>query len=195
MRSNVIAFGNEIILRDPLPSDADRRIYWRTHGEWIKYDAPWEFDATPMTEVKERELRERLIEQCAVENLSTPRFRAIISSKENKPLGRVSRYFQKKEYFKDTWLVGIGIYEDEYLNKGIGTEALRLWINYLFSTSNVHRIGLDTWSFNKRMIRVAEKIGFVFEGAEREIIHWKGEWLDAIHFGILRNEWEDRGTG
>ena len=87
--------------------------------------------------------------------------------------------------------VGIDICEDAYLNRGLGTEALRLWVNHIFSTSDVHKIGLETWSFNPRMIRVAEKAGFVREGCQREIRQWQGEWLDLVQFGILREEWQE----
>jgi RimJ/RimL family protein N-acetyltransferase len=41
------------------------------------------------------------------------------------------------------------------------------------------------------MIRVAEKAGFVYEGVEREMVQWQGKWLDLIHFGVLRQEWEE----
>jgi RimJ/RimL family protein N-acetyltransferase len=40
-------------------------------------------------------------------------------------------------------------------------------------------------------MRVAEKVGFVREGAERELMQWQGEWLDRVHFGMLRKEWGD----
>ena len=30
------------------------------------------------------------------------------------------------------------------------------------------------------------------EGVERAMVRWQGEWLDRIHFGLLRNEWEAR---
>ena len=60
------------------------------------------------------------------------------------------------------------------------------WRDY----SDIHRISLDTWSFNPRMIRVAQKLGFVYEGAQREMQQWQGEWLDLLHFGMLRSEWD-----
>jgi RimJ/RimL family protein N-acetyltransferase len=41
------------------------------------------------------------------------------------------------------------------------------------------------------MVRVAKRVGFVFEGAERDVVCWQGEWLDKLHFSILRSEWED----
>jgi RimJ/RimL family protein N-acetyltransferase len=114
---------------------------------------------------------------------------AIIVTHPDKPIGWVSRYGQER--FSDVWHVGIDICEDDHLNRGIGTEALKLWVDYLFRDSTTHKIGLETWSFNKRMIRVAEKAGFVYEGVEREMVQWQGKWLDLIHFGVLRQEWEE----
>jgi RimJ/RimL family protein N-acetyltransferase len=71
----------------------------------------------------------------------------------------------------------------------MGTEALELWVDHLFKISEIHKLCLDTWSFNPRMIRVAEKVGFISEGRQREMRLWQGEWLDLLHFGILRDEW------
>jgi len=142
---------------------------------------------TTLTQEQEDRIRKRFLANCA-EDLPLPRTRAIISRYENNPLGWVSRYSQDR--FPDAWFVGINICEDGYLHRGIGTQALKPWVDHLFQSSTIHRIGLDTWSFNKRMMRVAEKTGFVFEGAQREMIQWQGEWLDWIHFGLLRTEWE-----
>ncbi len=188
-KKNIIASGDRVILRDRLPSDVDRFIHWQTHGEWREYDAPWEGIRTTMMEEEKEKSRKRFLEKCK-QDLPAPRSRATISTKDDKPLGWVIRY--ANECFPDTWLVGVDICEDEYLNKGLGTEALDLWIAYLFSNSDIHRIGLDTWSFNERMMHVAEKLGFIFEGAERELIEWQGEWIDRVHFGMLRREWEEQ---
>jgi RimJ/RimL family protein N-acetyltransferase len=157
-----------------------------TDGEWLQYDAPWETDFKSL-----KEARERFVEKF-LHDSSSPRHRAIICMKEdqNKPRGWVNRYGDKR--FPSAWLIGIDICEDAYLNKGFGTEAFRLWVNYLYSNSDVHRLGFDTYSFNKRMVRVGEKLGFAHEGKEREIIYWQNEWVDRLHFGMLRREWEGR---
>jgi RimJ/RimL family protein N-acetyltransferase len=186
-----IARGSRVVLRDPLPSDADRWIHWQTHGEWRLYDAPWEGVHDALTKEQENRIRARFLERC--DNLALPRTRAIICTKNDKPLGWVSRYSQER--FPDAWFVGINICEDGYLSKGIGTEALELWVDYLFSNSTIHRIGLDTWSFNTRMMHVAEKVGFVFEGAQRGMIRWQDEWLDWVHFGIVRGKCTQQSSG
>jgi RimJ/RimL family protein N-acetyltransferase len=185
----IIASGERVILRDWLPSDVESYLRWQTHGKWRLYDAPWEGIRMSLTAGEEGAFRARFLEKCQKE-LPVPRKRATIATPDGKPLGWVNRYGDER--FPAAWLVGIDVCEDTYLNQGVGTEALRLWIGYLFSNSDIHRIGLDTWSFDGRMMRVAEKLGFVREGVERELIQWQGAWLDRVHFGMLRREWEAR---
>ncbi|MBD3234798.1 MAG: GNAT family N-acetyltransferase [candidate division Zixibacteria bacterium] len=185
---HIIVSGSKAILRDRISSDLDAYLKWRMQGEWKQFDAPWETLKNDISEAEKKQLRRRFLDRCGP-NLSEPRQSAIITTIDNTPIGWVNRYC-KGEHFTDTWFVGIDICEDGYLNRGIGTEALKLWIDYLFANSSIHRIALDTWSFNKRMIHVADKLGFVFEGKERELINWRGKWADLLHFGMLRNEWQ-----
>ena len=116
-----------------------------------------------------------------------------MAASDGTALGKVNRYSRGSQ--KHEWCVGIDICEDDYLNRGLGTEALRLWIDYLFANSEIHRLALETWSFNPRMTRVAEKVGFHFEGRLREAQEWQGEWLDKLQFGMLRSEWEGARRG
>lgn len=86
--------------------------------------------------------------------------------------------------------IGICLYESHNWNKGIGTRALKLWINHIFNTLPVVRVGLTTWSGNKRMIRVAEKLGMIMEERIRKVRYYNGNYYDSIRMGILREEWE-----
>jgi RimJ/RimL family protein N-acetyltransferase len=183
---SVIASGQRVVLRDGILADADSYARWMKSGEWIEFDAPWEPVDLSMTDEKIK----ILFEERFLCEPSTPRKRAIIATKQDDPIGWVIRYGENR--FPKAWLIGIDICEDDYLNRGYGTEAFGLWVDYLFSHSDVHRIGFDTYSFNPRMLRVGEKLGFVYEGTDREIVYWKGEWLDRLLHGILREEWEKR---
>lgn len=184
----MIAAGKKVVLRGARPSDLETYLRWMEGGEWLQYDAPWcnMTDFTSPTVAKERFTKRFLNDS------SLPRQKAIICLKEDQgnPMGWVNRYGDKR--FPSAWLIGIDICEDDYLNKGLGAEAFGLWVDYLFSNSDVHRIGFATYSFNPRMIRVGEKLGFVHEGTDREVICWNGNWLDRLHFGMLRKEWEGR---
>jgi RimJ/RimL family protein N-acetyltransferase len=183
----VLVQGKLVYLRDPIPSDAENYLLWQTGGEWRRYDAPWEETrSSMMTPEEEEAFRERFRAFCQ-EDPGLPRKRATIVAIEGKPMGWVNRY--AKEDYPDVWYAGITIYDDDCLNRGFGTEALGLWIDYLFSHSEVYRIGLETWSFNPRMIRVAEKVGLVYEGAVRELREWQGQRLDFVLYGLLRREW------
>ncbi|GAB6101540.1 GNAT family protein [Thermococcus atlanticus] len=180
----ILARGRKVILRDGTEEDAKAYVRWMREGEWREYDAPWEEDFVSDDESR---IRERFF-RMYLEDRETPRSRAIIATVRDEPIGWVVRYTENEHY--SVWWVGIDICEDEYLGRGYGSEALRLWIDYLFSNSGIHKIALSTYSFNGRMIKAAKKLGFKLEGVEREVIYWKGEWVDKLRFGMLRKEWE-----
>ena len=72
---------------------------------------------------------------------------------------------------------------------GLGTEATRLMLSYAFDIIGVHRVELDVYAFNPRARRVYEKIGFVYEGARRQALRWRGEWIDAHVMAMLVDDW------
>lgn len=86
--------------------------------------------------------------------------------------------------------LGVSIYSPEYWSGGYGTEAMKLWVDYLFTVSDSHRLDLETWSGNAGMCRVAEKLGFREEARIREARMVRGELFDRMIYGILRREWE-----
>jgi len=185
----ILARGTNVLLRDRHPHDADSYVRWHTTGSWREYDAPWEQGPPLETEEQKEGLRRRFLHTCQ-EPVPKARLTAIIALPDGRPLGWVSRYGTGSPPI--ACKVGIDICEDEFLDRGLGTEALTLWIDYQFSDPALHRIALDTWSMNPRMVRVAHKLGFTPEGIEREQRQWQDAWLDLIHFGLLRREWEAR---
>jgi RimJ/RimL family protein N-acetyltransferase len=179
----IIGKGDLVMLRTLVETDRDHHKRWQTQGEWLLLDAPW---ARIVSE--EEQKQDDSTKKPSLLDDSIPKKRAIIATLDNKPIGTVSRYRQRDESL--VRFVGISIAEDDYLNRGYGTEALKLWVNHLFANSDFHKLCLDTWSFNPRMMRVAEKVGFEFEGCQREMQFWQGEWLGFMHYGMLREEWE-----
>jgi RimJ/RimL family protein N-acetyltransferase len=90
---------------------------------------------------------------------------------------------------RNAW-VGIAIGDSEYRNKGIGTEAMALMLNFAFRTQNLHRVNLCVFDFNKRAIHCYEKSGFKYEGTERECIYKDDHRWDVLNMGVLKTEWE-----
>lgn len=84
--------------------------------------------------------------------------------------------------------VGIFIGDKNYLNKGYGTEALSLLLDYAFNILNLNNIMLEVFGFNKRAIRSYEKAGFKIIGYRREAIILGGEKHDEIYMDILAAE-------
>lgn len=104
-------------------------------------------------------------------------------------VGSVGYYW---EHEPSLWLeVGIALYDSNYRSCGYGREALILWVDYLFSTKQLARVGLTTWSGNSRMMRCAEKVGMRLEGRLRKCRLWQGKYYDSIRYGILREEWQE----
>lgn len=88
--------------------------------------------------------------------------------------------------------VGIVIGEKDYQNKGYGTEAMELLIEYGFTTINLNRIELYTYDFNISALKSYKKVGFIEEGRKRQFIWANGRYHDAIIMGILAEEWREK---
>lgn len=183
----ILAESDQVLVRDTEPTDVEAYLRWQSSGEWRYYDAPWEGVIETLSPAQQELFRQRFLE-ARQKPLPTPRQNATIALPDETPLGWVTRYGTQR--FPNVWYIGIDICEDAYLNHGLGTHALRLWIEYLFSQSDIHKMEIHTWSMNPRMSRVAQKLGFTDEGTERELIQWQGEWINRVRFGMLRQEWE-----
>jgi RimJ/RimL family protein N-acetyltransferase len=153
-------------------------IYGQAEPEWKKWDAPY-FPIGTMTR-KDFEKQKK-------KETKDPNPDRMYIEVEQQLIGMVTYYW---EHQPSNWLeVGIVIYQPSNWHKGAGTEALKLWIQYLFDKYKLIRIGLTTWSGNTRMIRVAEKTGMREEGRIRKCRYYKGSYYDSIKMGMLREEW------
>ncbi|MFX1387668.1 MAG: GNAT family N-acetyltransferase, partial [Promethearchaeota archaeon] len=75
--------------------------------------------------------------------------------------------------------------------KGYCTEALKLFVDFLFLLRAIERIQATTDSRNGASQRVLEKAGFTKEGTMRKVLFMKGEYVDISLFSILRDEWKE----
>ena len=84
---------------------------------------------------------------------------------------------------------GIMIGDPAYLDRGYGTEASTLLLDYAFAVLGYHKINLDFFEYNARAQAMYEKLGFVLEGRRREN-HWsRGRFWDDILMGVTAEEW------
>ncbi len=82
---------------------------------------------------------------------------------------------------------GINIGDKKYWNRGYGTEATKMIIDYGFKKLKFHRIELEVYDFNLRAIKVYKRLGFKFEGRKRERVFYKGKFYDSFVMGILND--------
>ncbi len=115
--------------------------------------------------------------------------RRIISNENLELLGEVNWYWKSEE---TNWLeVGLVIFDERNWGKGIGSLALRQWIDVLFEEKpELVRIGLSTWSGNEGMMRLSEKLGLKKEAHYRQARIVEGIYYDSISYGILKEEWK-----
>jgi ribosomal-protein-alanine N-acetyltransferase len=76
-------------------------------------------------------------------------------------------------------------------NRGYGTEAITIVVDYLFLTKQIVRIQAATDLRNKPSQRVLEKSKFKREGIIRKAGFVGGQWQDEYLYSILREEWKE----
>lgn len=182
--------GRIIVLRDWWLEDLEPWNRWLEPGHrWQELDAPY---YPPLSIEQRDDLIERKrteIEEGAAG--SPPNSLVIADRRTDAFMGLVTWYWQSED---TNWPgVGIAIFDPERWGRGAGYEALGLWSDFLFrSLSQIVRLDLRTWSGNRGMMRLAEKLGYRQEARFRQARIVAGEFYDGLGYGVLRDEWEQR---
>ena len=94
------------------------------------------------------------------------------------PCRDVNRYAGELGY----WLA------EPFWGKGITTDAVKVFIKYVFEYYDLIKIFAYVFSSNPASGRVLEKAGFLLEGNLRNQIVKSGKVLDQLVYGILKEE-------
>jgi RimJ/RimL family protein N-acetyltransferase len=86
--------------------------------------------------------------------------------------------------------LGIAIQDKTRWSEGLGTDAIRLVVEYAFDELGLHRVELQTDEANARAIRCYEKVGFVREGLLRDHRKIEGHFSNTIQMSVLAGEWQ-----
>jgi RimJ/RimL family protein N-acetyltransferase len=73
--------------------------------------------------------------------------------------------------------------------RGIARRGLALLIDWAWDALDVDRLEMTTTPDNARVPAVAAGLGFAREGAMRARNLERGERVDVVMFGLLREEW------
>lgn len=74
-------------------------------------------------------------------------------------------------------------------NRGLGSEATQLIIDYVFRSTSLNQITLSVFDFNPRAKKVYEKAGFILESIDQNDLEFEGEWIDSLNMVLTREKW------
>jgi RimJ/RimL family protein N-acetyltransferase len=170
--------GEKVYLRPVELEDVDRFVRWFNDPE-VRATLSTSF---PLSRLREREFVESLYKEHSDVVL------AIVIREGDAHIGVAGLHGIKLPNRNATF--GIAIGEKASWDKGYGTEATRLMLDYGFRTLNLHRVTLWVYDTNPRAIHVYQKLGFREEGRKRESEYRDGKYRDDVLMGILEREWK-----
>jgi len=82
------------------------------------------------------------------------------------------------------------VLDKEFWKKGIGVEAGRMMVKYVFDDLGFRRLKSYTHSGNPVSMHFQEKLGFVKEAVLRKEYFFDGRYYDGIDYGMLREDYD-----
>lgn len=92
--------------------------------------------------------------------------------------------------------VSVVMGDRNHWGKGIAKNAIALVIRHAFTKMNLKRLTAGMSALNIRSRKCFEDNGFALEGIRRKHFFYRGEYVDVLMLGILREEWaKHQNTG
>ncbi|WP_191566408.1 GNAT family N-acetyltransferase [Metabacillus idriensis] len=111
---------------------------------------------------------------------------AIVDKSRNILVGEavVNLYDEQKQSMNFRILIG-----PKGRDRGLGTEASQLIIEYVFKNTDLKSLTLSVFAFNPRAKKVYENLGFVIHSVDKNELEFEGEWIDSINMKLTREDW------
>lgn len=166
-----------LLLREYSLNDLEDILAYATDPNWSKF--------LPVPQPYERQHAIDFINsQLALDRLTHPSFAIEF---EGKVVGGVNVRFDFNNCHGE---LGYSISPSVW-GKGLITEASKRIIDLSFSSyPELRRITATADAENVGSLRVMEKVGMIKEGVLRQHRKTHGKFVDVVHCGILREEWE-----
>jgi len=172
--------GGRIVIRPIEEGDLPIVIGWWNDPEVMCFA-----DDDPHPNRTLEELRDECRKEKTEWSESIQRF--VIETREGRLIGDIM-YHSYRTDIKSA-VLGILIGEKEYWGKGYGTEAVSLFLKYLFEDKHLHKVSLTVSDFNHRAIECFKKAGFRQNGTIRDSAIITGEYVNHIIMSILEDEY------
>ena len=89
-----------------------------------------------------------------------------------------------------TAIRGTVIGEKKYWNKGYGTDAAMVLLNYAFNTLNLRKVCSSVLAFNERSLRYQLGCGYRIIGRRHRQVFKNGRYYDEIFLELFKNHWQ-----
>ena len=111
--------------------------------------------------------------------------RLVICDLGTRPIGLIDLFdFDPKNHRAG---LGVIVLAEADRNKGIGTEAISLVMDYAFSVLELHQVYANVMAGNRASIHLFTKLGFAEVGTKKHWIYYNGEFKDEILFQKLND--------
>ena len=174
--SDIVLQGEKVKLRSKEWRDVQHDYEWSRDPELARLDATLPVTLTLSEYITgyEEELRRP----------SQGRYRFAIETLDGQHIGNCM-FYDLSDVNKQTEL-GILVGERAYWDKGYGSEATCLLLDYIFRTTNVQKVYLHTLDWNVRAQKGFQKCGFVVQERRQR---------DGYYFVLMdvtREQWQQR---
>ena len=167
--------GKNISLRALEPSDLDFLFSVENN------EAFWEVSNTQLPFSKH--ILKNYIENAHQDIYEAKQYRFVICNTENIPVGTIDLFDYDPQHFK----VGVGILIlPQHQEKGIGSEALELVIDYTFTYLNIHQIYANITSKNSSSIALFEKFNFKKVGEKKDWLFVNGKFKNELLYQLIK---------
>jgi ribosomal-protein-alanine N-acetyltransferase len=172
----MIIKGDQILLRPVSPADVDDHYLLVTAVEECGEYYPITFKPEPLNKKAYQETG----------FWGEKRGTLLIVDKQDKIVGKIS-FFRSSTYHASLE-IGFVIFKPVDRGKGYVTQAVNLFVPYLFAIKEVHRFEAVAMEGNIASQRVLEKCGFSYEGTLRQALFFRGDYVNLRLYSILRSE-------
>jgi RimJ/RimL family protein N-acetyltransferase len=81
--------------------------------------------------------------------------------------------------------VGLVIGDKSFWGKGIGTEAIKLVVEFAFNTLLLNKVTAGIYSNNIASLKAFQKLGFEIEGHQKKQFLFNGQYIDRYLVGKI----------
>ena len=111
----------------------------------------------------------------------------LIEDQRGRIVGTITHFKSRTPISRE---IGYRLFDPALAGRGIMTEACAMLCDYLFRSYPLNRLELLMNPDNVGSERIAQKLGFEFEGTLRGGFFTNGAIRDVKIYGLLRAEWE-----